>query len=135
MYSIIDYQHIECKYIGLPNKITDTIKKIRISDIKLHMPLAEDHFQLIKEIVLSSYSMTYLRAIELTLLTLDNAIELLYLLSDCMNLDSVILKIDGHPVFNEFKAEAIREAKNEFYMKVGIITELSIYNYRVQYWK
>ena len=63
--------------------------------------------------------------------TFEQAIDFLELLSNCHNLSSVVIRYNIPSIFNTSEnkiiEKAIRDAKNEFYKKCGIINELLFY--------
>ena len=106
---------------------------IHISNIKSLRILNHDEFLSIKKVISSTSSKYYLKSVELHVCSFDDAAEILDLLSDWINLDSVELRyklfsnfiITKNNLINEIR-EAIRELKNKFYKNAGIICKLSI---------
>ena len=89
--------------------------------------LSTEELQLVKEIISSLNSKAYLSKVYLNLTNLDDAIDVLLLLSECMNIKFVEIRYQNDYISESLKADdVIREAKNLFTKKVDITWEVRI---------
>ena len=108
----------------------DQISKIRVYSLFFYEALVEDELQFVKNIITSENSKYYLKKVNLKLESFGDAIELLDLLSECQNLESVVLRYLDTSSFEIVDTkDTIIEGKNDFYRKVGIISKLEFYHY------
>ena len=92
--------------------------------------MTSDELQLMRELFSTPNFKTNLRDVKLKINDLGDALKFLSLLSECLNLEKVELKYSkiGWLDIMDKPIDAIRQAKSEFYKKVGIIQKLKIYN-------
>ena len=111
------------------NLIDEKISSIYISKFQNYSNWItfEEEVKLIKKAFSSPYSKIYLREVSLNVENIKDAIDILDILSDWMNIESVSIQFldDYNPDIVDSK-EAITEAKNRFYKKAGIIYTLLI---------
>ena len=103
--------------------IVDKLANFRFSKIEFYkyIQLSDWELQLIKEIISTSNSKVYLREVYLKITNLKDAIEIVDLLSDCMNLEYVDIHFKyGLTSENTDSEKAIRKAKHKIYKKVCI---------------
>ena len=111
------------------NLIDEKISSIHISKFQNYSNWItfEEEVKLIKKAFSSPYSKVYLREVSLNVENIKDAIDILDILSDWINIESVsILFFDDYNPDIADSKEAIIEAKNRFYKKAGIICTLWI---------
>ena len=80
------------------------------------MLLSFKELQLIKEIISSPNSKIYLRKVYLELNTFDEVVEILNLISECSNIESITLEYrDVYRLDMGESEETIREVKNKYF--------------------
>ena len=80
------------------------------------MVLSFKELQLIKEIISSPNSKIYLREVYLELNTFDEVVEILDLISECSNIESITLEYrDVYRLDMGESEETIREVKNKYF--------------------
>ena len=80
------------------------------------MLLSFKELQLIKEIISSPNSKIYLRKVDLELNTFDEVVEILELISECSNIESITLEYrDVYRLDMGESEETIREVKNKYF--------------------
>ena len=80
------------------------------------MLLSFKELQLIKEIISSPNSKIYLRKVYLELNTFDEVVEILELISECSNIESITLEYrDVYRLDMGESEETIREVKNKYF--------------------
>ena len=80
------------------------------------MLLSFKELQLIKEIISSPNSKIYLRKVDLELNTFDEVVEILDLISECSNIESITLEYrDVYRLDMGESEETIRDVKNKYF--------------------
>ena len=99
--------------------------EFRECDFNSWLTLGE--LQLVKEWICSSNSKIYLREISICIINIDDAIEVLSLLSNCINIENVCIYYKNNTDPDSWSTEdAIRKAKNRFYNNVDIAWRVNI---------
>ena len=109
------------------SKLVEQLSTTRISELKFMLVLSTKELKLVKGIICSRNSKAYLSKVSLNLTNLDDAIDVLYLLLECMNIKFVEIRYQNNYISKSLKADdVIREAKNLFTKKVDITWEVRI---------
>ena len=88
---------------------------------------SKEELLLIKELISSPLSKVHLRRVYLKIKSLDDAVDILDLLSECQHIEVVQIKyVKGSNSKMSDTKEIIKETKNMFIRKVGIINRLAI---------
>ena len=107
------------------DEIMDELSWLYVSEIILELQLTGKECDLIKRIISSPNCKTHLRKILLKPYKLENVIEILDLLSECQNIETIELEYRYFPTIS-YPLKAVKEAKNKFKKKVGVIRKLCI---------
>ena len=123
----VNYNKIDLEeyFVNFTEEIVEELSWIYISEIELKLQLSRDEWDLIKRIVSSTNCKIYLQSITLRPYQLEKVIEILDLLSECQNIESIDFEYNYFPTISN-PLEAIREAKYNFRKKNGVISKLSI---------
>ena len=109
--------------------MVEKLTTLRILRIESYLGniLSDEELQLIKEVIASQNSKIYLTEVILIVPNLNEAIEILELLSNCMNIEYVLInyKDASSPLISD-PEEAIRQAKSNFYKKVDLACRVFI---------
>ena len=122
----ISNEHIDFK----TKEIIEHLQCIRIVSIRHHEISLPEEFHLMKEAISTANSKIYLKYVYLNLRNLDNAIEILDLLSDCKFIEDVNLVFRNLSWKEIAKGTEIpiKEAIDKFLKKLGRKIYVSIKN-------
>ena len=138
-YELSWYDNIEDidQLVPLPweeaKEMLDNISKIRLSCLYISSELSPTHYSFISKVLSLPKTQVYLNICSLTLVTLSDALKVLELLSDCINISFIVLFYTSVESI-ENPDELIRQAKIEFlisklsYWKCKIYVKVLLYN-------
>ena len=104
----------------------NTFSELKITEIKINYSLSEFEFLLISELLKMPNVKSNLTSIYLEFSTLDKALEILDYCAYLIEIDEIVLRFSSTDLSEDESKNVIKDAKNKFTIKSGIISVLCI---------